>query len=40
MRRAHLAGAARVHAEKFSWDATAEALLASYERAIQERRRR
>jgi D-inositol-3-phosphate glycosyltransferase len=35
--RAHLAGAARVHAEKFSWDVTAEALLASYERAIFER---
>ncbi len=39
-RRAHLSGAARVHAEKFSWDATAEGLLASYERAIGDLRLR
>lgn len=35
-RRDHLAGAARVQAEKFSWDATAEGLLASYERAARD----
>ncbi len=35
-RWAHLSGAARVHAEKFSWDATAEGLLQTYERAIYE----
>ena len=40
MRRDHLAGAARVHAEKFSWDATADGLLAGYERAIEQSRRR
>ncbi|MEP6980945.1 MAG: D-inositol-3-phosphate glycosyltransferase [Nakamurella sp.] len=35
-RRDHLAGAARVQAEKFSWDATAEGLLQSYERAARD----
>ncbi len=39
-RRAHLAGAARVHAEKFSWDATAEGLLTSYDEAIHDLHRR
>ncbi len=37
-RRDHLAGAARAQAEKFSWDATAEGLLASYDRAVDELR--
>ena len=40
MRRDHLSGAARVHAEKFSWDATADGLLASYQRAIEHARAR
>ncbi len=35
-RRDHLSGAARVQAEKFSWDATADGLLASYERAARD----
>jgi D-inositol-3-phosphate glycosyltransferase len=37
-RRDHLAGAARVQAEKFSWDATADGLLHTYQRAAQELR--
>ncbi|WP_111766720.1 D-inositol-3-phosphate glycosyltransferase [Nakamurella deserti] len=37
-RRDHLAGAARAQAEKFSWDATAEGLLGSYERAEDQLR--
>ena len=39
-RRGHLGWSARVHAEKFSWDATAEGLLASYDRAIGDLRLR
>ena len=38
-RRDHISGAARVHAEKFSWDSTVDGLLASYERAIEQVRR-
>ena len=38
-RRDHLSGAARVHAEKFSWEITVDGLLASYERAIEQVRR-
>lgn len=34
--RDHLADGARTHAEGFSWDATAEALIDSYSRAIGE----
>ena len=34
--RDHLASGARAHAEGFSWDATADALIASYSRAIGE----
>jgi D-inositol-3-phosphate glycosyltransferase len=37
-RRDHLAGAARVQAEKFSWSATAEGLLSSYDRAERQPR--
>ena len=39
LRRDHLSGAARVHAEKFSWDSTVDGLLAGYERAIDQVRR-
>ncbi|MFT4202023.1 MAG: D-inositol-3-phosphate glycosyltransferase, partial [Gordonia sp. (in: high G+C Gram-positive bacteria)] len=32
-----MGGAARTHAERFSWDRTADGLLASYTRALDER---
>jgi D-inositol-3-phosphate glycosyltransferase len=31
-----LAGRARPHAERFSWDHTADALLAAYREAVEE----